>query len=241
MYFDNAETPDPGTQNKRIKKVMTGEDGEEYIYNAKGQLSQILTIKSKKSNYRTEFSYNDAGQLVKVMDYNLEESQTGVVDEVISITYKDSKTIEVRDVFPGYEEENRTKILKLNDKGQVIGMTMIFEGPEDDSNTYTYEYDNSGNIIKVTEKDNVQTKTYTYAYDDKQSYAKSLGISWYWIMEAEKSDAILPIGPNNIVKLAHEGHSYITKYEYDSDGYPSKGTDPYGDAMEFVYEVVSGK
>ncbi|WP_160111155.1 hypothetical protein [Dysgonomonas sp. Marseille-P4361] len=55
-------------------------------------------------------------------------------------------------------------------------------------------------------------------------------------MDGEKADSILPVGANNTKTLVYDGMTYNYTYEYDSEGYPLKGVDGFGDSMEFVYE-----
>jgi hypothetical protein len=164
------------------------------------------------------FTYDDNGLLTKFI---LTFDDGGLRE--YSVTYKDSKTIEV-----SYPENNTIvkDIYELNDKGLLKQFT---ENPDGgDGSWLKFEYDNNGNILKITDEEGAYTQ---YTYDNKNSFLKDLVLpQWvsYYIIE-------FPQTPNNVTSITHyksdgsidDGTQTYT-YTYNDAGYPASYIYEYG-------------
>lgn len=185
-----------------------------------------LPLKMVADDYTTTFTYNNKGQVTKIVEsdgyeytftYNVNQLTEVVETELgykTTYTYQQSgTTIILKGIYEynGQKNEN-TETLLIDTKGNLI-----------DDDYFKYTYDTNGNIVKMA---NNYGEKATFTYDTKNGVFKNLNLP-KWVVAY-----ILDYKPNivnNAVTIKYESEedpeendSGTIKYEYNSDGYPTK-------------------
>jgi len=188
-----------------------------------------LPLKISTNSYTTNFSYNDKGQVVKITEsdgyeyvfkYDGKQLVEIVEDDTSNGGYKtvytfsqtgSTVTLNMEAVIDGQKYEDKEN-LQLDAKGNLA-----YDG------YFTYTYDASGNVVKMTSEDGEAT----LAYDAKNGIFKNMNLP-QWVMSYILSYQINHI--NNVLTFSfvsedvEDNNSGTAKYDYNADGYPIKAT-----------------
>ena len=181
-----------------------------FTYNNKGQVAKIVDT----DGYEYSFTYND-NQLISFVSIDPDAKTT--------YTFKQSgNTITVSlDGNVNGEKVSDTHILEIDAKGNLI---------KDDEATYTY--DSKGNNTKVSYGEGEEV---VLTFDDKNGIFKNLNLP-KWV------SAYLLSYNGNLVNnflsydykdadFPEDNNSSTITYEYNADGYPTKITSEYKDEV----------
>lgn len=154
--------------NKIRETVGDRSNNYEYTYDESGRIATMLRHALGLKDQKTEYTYDENGNTVKTVKYNPDSPDIKDVTEHV------------------YDENgNNTKIIESKDNGRYIYTTLLTydehgslltrRQTDDDGDVlahveYTYEYDESYNVIAKTveyKEINIRTDKYTYKYDDK--------------------------------------------------------------------------
>ncbi|MBA5791993.1 hypothetical protein H1R17_03690 [Flavobacterium sp. xlx-214] len=200
-----------------------------------------LPLKMTSDGYVTSFTYNNKGQVTKIVDTDgYEYSFTYNGNQLISFASIDpsSKTIYT------FKQNGNTITINLdgNVNGEKVSDTHILEIDakgnllKDDEATYTY--DSKGNNTKVSYGEGEEV---ILTFDDKNGIFKNLNLP-KWV-----STYLLSYNGNLVnnllsydykdVDFPEDNNSSKITYEYNADGYPSKITSEYKDEAGTDSEV----
>lgn len=195
-----------------------------------------LPLKMTGNDYVTMFTYNNKGQVTKIVEsdgyeytfsYNGNHLSSFVgIEPGIKTTYtfiQNGNTITVNLVGEiNGEKFEDTHLLEVDAKGNLL--------KEDDA---TYVYDSKGNNTKVTYEDG---ETVTLTFDDKNGVFKNLNLPKWVCTYFLYYNANLV---NNALTLdfvsdefPEDNNSSDISYEYNADGYPIKVTSVYKEGTQ---------
>lgn len=202
------------------------------------------------------FEYNGQRQLIKsASHFNCTDNPGSPTDEFFYI-YNDTKLDTVKLILRSfyssttawcdpnsgmksyvtfeYDDLGRIKST-LSDNGVLITFIYNSQGfierreiDESAGNiiSYSYKYDNSGNISEVTDP---QGNTSFYQFDNKINPYYSLNYRSGVITAFYNS-------PNNVVKITDQNSTSNINYEYNSAGLPVRMFDSNGQAYQYIYQ-----
>lgn len=151
-----------------------------------------------------------------------------------------SSTLAICDPLKGVQSEEtfvydeKGRISKVNRVGSVseyiynqagfIERAIITGGTS--SIVYQYEYDSRGNVIKETDPQGFFAE---YEYDNKKN-------PFYYIKARPGTLTPFNLSPNNVTKRKAGSNYYVRKFEYNSEGYPSKVLENSNETHIYIYE-----
>lgn len=239
MYFDDSS--ETIAKKRIIKTVYDGTAIQEFSYNSAGKLTSIKEYDlevTRGGGYNSErlFKYNNQDLLIEVV---YRDAISKEIENTITFDYVDNTTIKGTEVQRKAGEEPWFFTLTLNESRQLINR-------KDDDTVVKYEYDDNGNVINLSINSVYTGETiYTYKYDDKYSYLSNMGLPlWYWISDYSsitKNYQYSYDGPNNVIFGESIGGLDLFKYDYDEDGYPTTiyNVNENNEKIgEFIYEVI---
>jgi len=229
---------------KWVETRETSEDGIDFSDGCPGNAKLLKSITyNKYDNIVTDkFKYDNKNRIIKIISYSSE----GVLGELKILTYSGNKLVDVKAEYSSretmkfaidgnairqYSTAEGECAITTNSDG-YISETIQKDGggcsddPYDCNDTYQYQ---DGNMIKSTqvckilipgcgaeesEEKNIEQIT-EFKYDSKKSpfyYSKTPG----WIIQFLLSP--IYVNKNNVIEEGEKGY----KYEYDSDGFPTK-------------------
>src|SRR5690606_6238867 len=172
-----------------------------YTYNNKGQVTKI----TESDGYEYLFNYS-GNELVEVIS----------IDEVYKTTYTFTQagtklTLNMKGEFNG-QTHNDTEVLTLDSKGNLLN-----------DGYFTYSYDATGNIIKMTSDDSEEIKL---TFDTNNGIFKNLNLpKWVSTYILENQTNLV----NNALSINYEDSDFpednftgTVKYDYNADNYPVK-------------------
>ncbi|MBA5791994.1 hypothetical protein H1R17_03695 [Flavobacterium sp. xlx-214] len=186
-------------------KMVADDYTTNFTYNNKGQVTKIV----ESDGFEYSFKYND-NQLVEVVEIDTSTSTASTT----TYTYKQNgNTITLNSVYEYNGSKNEdSETLTLDAKGNLI-----------DDEYFTYSYDANGNITQMANKYGEKA---TFTYDAKNGVFKNLNLP-KWV-----TSYIIDYKPNmvnNAVTIKFESEedpedndSGTIKYDYNADGYPVK-------------------
>ena len=214
-----------------------------YVYGEDDKLDRAYMVIENNNEYGESFSYNDDGELFEITNpegkiYELTYDTSGrvamvndPVDESYSFTYQASKTIaqDKRGVNTSYEFDAEGRVTKFtdalghdmnytfNDNFQVTGVSYL--NTVDGSTTptqisYTYSYDENGNITSISGPNGSQTVYENYNEFNMPATMKVKKDSSTWV---------------------------TTSYTYDDAGNLLTTTDPSGKVLTNTYGTLNGE
>ncbi|MBQ3351048.1 MAG: right-handed parallel beta-helix repeat-containing protein [Thermoguttaceae bacterium] len=200
----------------------------EFTYTPSGQLAELTDSAGNK----TEFVYDEFGNLT---------TMTRADQTFTSYTYNDDGTVNTYTTRAG-----ETFVYAYNADGTVASVTLSTE-----ANPVAYEYDEKGNLVKITDSNGDETAmtynasgqltkvTYAngryleYAYDDAGRQTSITDGGSYHIKYAYNA-----LGQLAQVIDGANGNAVLTAYEYDAKGYLVKETNGAGTYTQYAYDSL---
>ena len=175
--------------------------------------------------------YDDQNRVTKL------ESKYGS-GPVISMTYDENNNITVNS-----ESNERCRTFTLDSEGKLTSFA------QDGSNSsYNYEYDSAGKLVKAVEQQGNYVHTYTFEYDDKGNMIKD-GTGGKYENTYDSNGKLMSVkcgadeihydANGNIIKKVEHGRTL--NYEYDANGTFVKATDENGNEFNQSGCVVKGE
>lgn len=175
-----------------LNETITDEDGNvskfDNTYNEKGQLLKVVTTNASDYYLSYTYTYDEEGREIKVVcEYEdgveINETTYDAEGKILKTTWiveggeiysesdyhydENGKLLEI--LFTKEGEESGFTKMTYNDKDQLIKEYVLYTSNDD--YTYTYEYDEHGNIIKtaytasnIEDGKDVTTSTYKLVY-----------------------------------------------------------------------------
>ncbi|MBS7565774.1 hypothetical protein KHS38_15300 [Mucilaginibacter sp. Bleaf8] len=243
---NNNETEEPAKQEPTVllTKVTNLTPGDpdngkvlaSFTYNGKQLTKAVINHYSITPDVETDvFNYNPSGQLTGTSITHTRADSYNYVNSAIIYNGGDIAKITF------YKSGNA--VASDNTLTYQDGRLVMWYNPNEVE--ITYNYDSNGNNTKQVTKEYNSGKTtgsvYTANYltfDNKTNLTKALPY-WIYFRTGLQEDFLsyLP-GANNVLTGNDDGTSVTYKYEYNSNGYPSKITTATG---TYAYEYIEVK
>lgn len=230
-----------------IKTELFSQTTHVFSYNQKNQVTAIESNQLDEIPFdggylnktKSTITYNDANLITRLhvvdisnneswYDETFEYNNQGLLTKSFEVTEGELKTY-------GYNAENK--------------ISTITTSMDNSQHTINYEYDSNGNIIHAfNPTDNGEQEFFTY--DDKLNPYANMNISLlYDNYESTYPLTLSKIGKNNVVTFKeYEGVEWVTEYEFNSQGYPTKAISYYknnkaliGNSKVYTYKTITIK
>ncbi|MCB0453679.1 MAG: hypothetical protein KDC94_12505 [Aequorivita sp.] len=251
VYYDGETRSDTlvYADNRLILRKEYIEDFLDYnhhfVYNSQNQLTRISKIHST-STYpieETTYTYYANGNLKTrhYEGYNSNYTETfNYYDNVIYIN----------------EGGNNEKKMNLNTNGQIASFEVYDEDSNEFFNILKFEYDNRGNLTKISDRYNRNDpyKTFIYTFDDKinplfvfdykmpngfsiKQFEAVLSHSNYGgYSPGDDDNLFIYFSKNNFISMQSENGVGNYNFEYNAGNYPIKVTLPHnGNSINLTY------
>lgn len=214
------------------------------------QKTLLLKEVTLSGKINQSFEYDENSQLLKEnffglctsnpqdeYEYTYENKKLTKVGSVMRSYF--SSTLAMCDPLKGVKSEEtfvydeKGRISKVNRANSVteyfynqqgfIERAIITGGAS--SIVYRYEHDSRGNVIKETDPQGFVAE---YEFDNKKN-------PLYYIKSRPGTPTPFNLSPNNVIKRK-AGSNYVRKFEYNSEGYPSKVVEDNGETYVYIYE-----
>ncbi|HQL04805.1 MAG TPA: hypothetical protein PLU33_06660, partial [Treponemataceae bacterium] len=209
-------------RHKLIETKINGKTSANYAYKGAGELESELYFEDGEG-WKKEYIYDSTGRIYQIKQYKADAlgNRTGIEDEVYvqSITYeKDGITEIIKSIDPLGRTSSRTldqwkRVTSVtNPLGETAARLIsnagrVTEQENSFGGSYTYEYDYSGRMNEVTEKESTISMKVSYNADgtvDTQTDQKGNVTSYTY---------------NDLRQLTKiQGVSTVTHYTYDKAG-----------------------
>ncbi len=232
-------------RNQPIRIVYPNGNSFNYTYNNAG----FLTERTEKDGYKTTYSYDDIGNLIRVSN--------GTGSTIVSYVYETTGKLVRKAVrngaFTTYEYDSAGQILRLvnyNKDGTVLSQ---FEYTYDAAGnpieidtvegTYEYDYDLIGQLTGVKYPDGHSTQ---YSYDAAGNRVSTIDdtVTTTYTTNAMNQHTLVGIktfeydGNGNLVQMVEGGN--VTIYEYNFENRLIKVTSPKG-VWEYTYDSLGNR
>ena len=185
-------------------------DNENFGKNGKRLIREMHTEHGYE--FFIKFDYDKDGYITKI--------ENGYYKEICTISRQEKKVTY-------YYDGELSEISTLNDKGYVISED--YWDQEKWRKEYTYEYDNSGQMIKemdyeTEDSENDGRMSYTYTEYENKSNIDLAQILYLWEDGISIADYCGKISKNLLKSCTHTGsywERYEYEYEFDEKGYVS--------------------
>lgn len=193
------------SDNSYSKRLVLGEDN----------LPIRFDYSQSPNSYTTEYKYDENGRLVLQT-----ETRDGNTFDSVKYLY-DEKNLMTNKIFLKSENENE---YRYDEYGRVIEQTTLFSYGDKTIFQYNYDLnDNITSMVQISYvsdfSDPLDRATYTYTYDDNgnlltESYYSSFSKSYY-------NDEYVYDENDRLVKQSRQGEwfNYYYEYTYDENGY----------------------
>jgi hypothetical protein len=208
----------------KIKCTSSGNSSEQT-----DDVKLLECITDGKGKAQKKFEYDGQNRLVKTYDYGSD----GVFDTQ-TITYNTDNSVMVEETHSNYGNHidyGQSVKIYVRKGNKITVDTIAFTINEDGyivkSKYFTNQYQD-GNLIIYDDTENGYRNGSSYEYDDKKSPFSNSNTS-KWLLQhlvghvsASKNNVL----ENNYITAGEDmmTGSYSYKYEYDSDGFPTKQT-----------------
>jgi len=200
------------------------------------QLDEIPVGGGYLNKTKSTITYNDANLITRLHVVDLSKNESWY-DENFEYNSQGllTKSFEAT--------EGELKTYAYNAQKQISTITTSIDN---DSHTINYEYDSNGNIIRAFDPaDNGEQEFFTY--DDKLNPYTQMNISLlYNDYESTYPLTLSKMAKNNVVTYKdYEGVEWVTEYEFNSMGYPTKAISYYknnkallGNIKVYTYKTI---
>ncbi len=197
----------------------------EHNYNASGQLQSQVYAKNTEEEETVTYTWV-AGenriqkQVTNDLEVTYSYTGSGRIDEVSTRNLSS---------FGNFNETRTTDYSYTNHSNGILA-TMTINGPRTDVNDiFTYQYDTSGNLIKITNSLGHETN---YSHYDLLGNVGKITTSNGLVFDFTYDAASKLISQ----KIHHPAGIQTTSYEYNAMGQPLKVTYPGGNYLEYEYD-----
>lgn len=269
---DNSkDNQKPGEEKPEEKTLVVLDRVEETEYSSHYMNGEL--IKTELFSQTTHvFSYDEKNQVVGMVSNQLDEIPVGggyLNKTKSTITYNEANLITRLHVVdlsknePWYDEtfeynsqglltksfeatEGELKTYGYNAQNLISTVTTSMDNNQ---HTINYEYDSNGNLIHAFDPTDDGEQEF-FTYDDKLSPYANMNISLlYDDYESTYPLTLLKMGKNNVVTYKdYEGVEWVTEYEFDSMGYPTRAISYYknnkallGNVKVYTYKTITIK
>jgi len=146
LFISSCDSHDNEKIACRLSTVRTHNSTVEYLYNAENKVEAIL-IHGEFSESRTDLEYNDEGQLIKVIQFEVDRPELRIISEVI------------------YEGQSKPQ------KAYTYGSPS--QDVSDLLSVTTFDHDEKGRLVKrETDVEGVVTHSIRFEYNDENNVAR---------------------------------------------------------------------
>lgn len=201
------------------------------------QLDEIPMDGGYQNNTKSTVIYNDVNQVVRLYTLDLDGNEDWY-DETFEYNSQGllTKSFEAT--------EGELKTYAYNAQNQISTITTSMDNNQ---HTINYEYDSNGNIIRAFDPNSTRLQEF-FTYDDKLNPYTHMNISLlYNDYESTYPLTLSKMGKNNVVTYKdYEGVEWVTEYEFNSMGYPTKAISYYknnkallGNVKVYTYKTIT--
>jgi len=217
---DNETTYEYDSKNDLISVTDAFENVSSLFYDTEGKMTKQVDAEGKKKQYE----YDLDGRPITIIDGNGNETITEY-DDITSCSSCSSGAAgkPIRIVYPTYSKE-----LEYDIRGRKIAEIDVLS--DTDQLVTSYEYDSTGNIVSMADKEG---NTTTYVYDELNRLIRitdPLGGVTINVYDSR----------NNLISLT-DAEDNTTSFEYDLNNRLIKETRPMGEKTTYAYDYVGNR